>query len=710
MTKPLPKFILASATPGFWRVVQLGVFCALVGLLGAAVGPVADLEIGPGLTLLFQLRGPRTPPPSVILISLDRQSAEALQIDPRRLHRWPRGLHGQLLDRLSAAQADVVVFDVHFHEPRDSRQDQELAAAMSRAQNVVLLEYVQQTGADSFLIHERLPPLPLFADAALGSGTFTLPKGESVRQFWLFKKGAGDAPSLPVVALHAQLQRHLAANGIPQPLAINEWIGKLRNQQSHLPLIPTGERENNSTEHLDTLLAAVASLYRGPDSRYLDFYGPPTTIPVMSYLQALEDPGDLRGKVVFVGYLEQPFETSQVDSFITPFPSQDGVEASGAEIAATAFANLLEQRFPTPPPAWVYILLLIIWGLLGATLYFLPATYAVPGAALLASLYLGLATTLFSAYALWLPIVVPLMIQLPLALLGALLLRYLERQRLHAHLGLFTTPELSQRAATGEEILRESRWIFGVCLSSDATHFTSRAETLDAPRLHALLNSYYGRLFPQVEAHGGRVSDVIGDEMLAIWDRPVDNQVLRRQALTAALAMAEQLGGPDAAIAEGHFPTKFGLHCGQIVVGSVGAKSHFEYRAVGDVVNTATRIQSLNKQLGTTILASAAMLMDLQAFSVRSLGYFRLVGRREALEIFEIRHPENAWPEPLVQGFNDALRAFQSGDLDGAGALFGNLVQEFRDGPSAFYRNYCCAKSHLPSSSDWDGTVALSQK
>jgi len=692
----------------------LGLFCGILGMVCASIAPINAWEVDLGLPWLFRLRGHRPPPSEVVLISLDRRSAGSLGLDPHRLYRWPRQLHARLLNRLTEANAGVVVFDIHFHEPRGAEEDAALAGALSRAANVVLFEYLRKTGDEHFMLEERLGPLPRFAESALGTAPFTLPKGQHVHQFWLFKEGAGDAPSLPVVALHGLLQRALRATGTESPFPTNLKAHQLATllRADDWPGIQEPSPIGLS-DHDQTLFDAVAALHRGPGSRYLDFYGPPTSFRIIPYRQALTDPGDLDGRAVFVGYLEQPFETSQIDSFQTPFPGRDGVAASGMEIAATAFANLLEQRFPTQLPAGLSLVLLLLWGSVTILLYRLPAPRALPGALLLGVLYLGLATLLFRGWALWLPVATPLLIQLPVALLGALLLRYVERQRLQQHLGFFTSPELSQRAASGTGVLAESRMLFGVCLSSDASRFTSRAETLTATQLRDLLNRYYGLLFPLVERHGGRVSDVIGDEMLAVWDQALPAPRLREQALLAALAMEEHLHGPACRDPAAAFPTKIGLHCGSMVVGSVGAGGHFEYRAVGDVVNTATRIQSLNKQLGTRVLVSRAMVAELADFQVRELGMFRLVGRGQALEILELRgHRESIREQsrqPLPEDFAAALQAFRAGRVAQARERFAALADHHRDGASRFYRDYC---DELPDTlpSDWSGIVELRRK
>ena len=83
-------------------------------------------------------------------------------------------------------------------------------------------------------------------------------------------------------------------------------------------------------------------------------------------------------------------------------------------------------------------------------------------------------------------------------------------------------------------------------------------------------------------------------------------------------------------------PTRIGLHSGQMVLGHVGAMDHYEYRAVGDIVNTAARIERLNKLFRTRMLASDDLLFGLDDFLTRRLGTFLLAGKSKPLVIHEL--------------------------------------------------------------------------
>jgi adenylate cyclase len=131
-------------------------------------------------------------------------------------------------------------------------------------------------------------------------------------------------------------------------------------------------------------------------------------------------------------------------------------------------------------------------------------------------------------------------------------------------------------------------------------------------------------------------------------------------------------------------PTRVGLHLGELVLGPVGAGEHFEYRAIGDVVNTASRIEALNKQLGTQVLASAEVVAELPGVDCRPVGRFVLAGKAQALDLYELTRARARLEARSV--FEEALAACAEGDVGKAlGAFQAVLAADPGDGVAAFY-------------------------
>ena len=148
------------------------------------------------------------------------------------------------------------------------------------------------------------------------------------------------------------------------------------------------------------------------------------------------------------------------------------------------------------------------------------------------------------------------------------------------------------------------------------------------------------------------------------------------------------------------------------MLGSIGAVDHYEYRAVGDIVNSASRIQELNKTLGTRVLLSAQVLDGLDGYLTREVGTFLLRGKSRPLVIHElIGGCEADDLASVMQGhelFAEALLAFRQANWETAIALFTRLV-EIRndDGISRFYLDLARRYQQSPPAGDWHGIIRL---
>lgn len=730
----------------------------LAGALGSLTLAGLGIEERVGLDGLFHLRGPRPAPPGVVVVSIDKASADRFGL-PNEPRRWPRQLYARVVDNLSRAGAAVVGFDVHFEAPRDPAQDRLLVQAVRRAGNVVLFEHLKKeiqtitdaTGrnAGEVLIERRVPPFPELAHAAAATAAFPLPKVPvKVSQFWLYKNGGGDTATLPVVmwqlralSVYPELLRLLraarptAVAALPSDASAILRDGRLRAVMEQLrsllrqatvsaavqvqlaadPTLPVAKRK---------MLNSLVQVYQDADSRYLNFYGPPhsiTTLPYYKVWQADGSPGapvlDLRGKMVLVGFSENQ-QPEQQDGFYTVYSQANGLDISGVEIAATALANMLEDNPVRPLGPIAQFVLLLGWGLLVGMI----AMYrrVGPGSALLGILvlvYLLMASELFSHQVLWLPLVMPLAMQVPVALFVGLWWHYHDvgrernriRQAFHHYLPERAVTALARdlSAAPGGELMH------GVCLATDAAQYSTLAEHMPPQELALLMNRYYELLFQPVRAHEGFISDIVGDAMLAVWAQVKPDITQRVQACRAALDMARAAEGFSQSIPSVEFETRFGLHAGPIMLGNIGTVDHFEYRAVGDIVNTSARLQALNKVLGTHVLASHETTEDLDEFVVRPMGVFRVPGKTKPTAVMELcGYAREATDDQraLLRDFASALTAFTRADFIAARDAFEQLLQRHpQDGPARYYLGLCERYLAKPPEPGWDGVVTVAE-
>ncbi|GJL56440.1 MAG: hypothetical protein NPIRA02_35720 [Nitrospirales bacterium] len=707
------SFMTVTAKP-----LSIGIVTALVGVLISITPFGWKIETDIGLAWLFQLRGTRPPPPEVVVVTTDRKSALDLNL-PQEPWKWPRSVHGKLIQRLSEKGARVIVFDIFFQDPTDPNEDQALAQAMQEAGNVVLIEKLTTVDSsetpEDMNIHIRIQPTSQLASSAAALAPNPLPAVPfRVNQFWLFEPSQEHVPTLPFMAFNLygltiddefgnllDQTNPLAAQHIRHWQSENPSFHTTRQTIQHLHklfhenppfadhlLATLAQQQSEYTIPQKTILTSLISSYHRSTSQYLDFYGPPRTITTIPYSCALdmcglhksqattsEPPIDFRDKAVFVGFSEQ-VESEQRDRFHTVFTSPSGLYLSGVEISATAFANLFENRHITPLPLWIHLLLVALWGaIVSGILQFIPSTlyrtgtrYAIVFTATgigAGFAYVTTAYLLFTHEALWLPLVIPLLGQLPLAMFGTIFLRYREtyRERHNMQKALehyVPGPVANQLAKNIEEIKYSGQLLDGLCLATDAEHYTTLAETLDLQELRAFMNRYYEVVFEPVRRRDGIVSDVIGDAVLAIWTASTLDNAIRTQVCMSALEIANAVEQFNNQYKDMPLPTRIGLHGGRMWLGHVGAHDHYEYRAIGDIVNTATRIEGLNKQLGTRILASELIIKDLTTVVTRELGHFLFVGKRQPIVIHELMgrmHDCNRAHVRAIETFATALQA-----------------------------------------------------
>jgi adenylate cyclase len=737
---------------------------SLIGLGVAGLGIVlalspwgALLEERIGLAALFAVRGPIEPPAEVAVVSLDRASAERLGL-PEQVRDWPRSTYARLIERLVEADVSVIVFDLILSAPQDPAEDRALAKAIADARRVVLFEYLDAVRrplaaagqqAAQWLTTERVvAPLPALAEGAMALAPFPLPKVPSrISQFWTFQNVAGERPTLPVVALQrhaapvhqkwlALLREHLgdrlgALPDDPADIGADAWRRLVVAVREAFRTDPTladrlAARVRATVPDVadQRLLNALIGVFGGEDSRYLNFYGPAGRVPTVA-LHSLLRPeaaapaqpiADLSGRAVFVGQSELISHVG--DDFVTVFSRSDGVDLSGVEIAATAFANMLDGRTLEPAGFGARLALLGAFGVaVGLIAGWLPGAVAVTLClALAAACYAG-AQIAFTRADLWLPVAIPLLVQLPLGLLAGLLVQYRDAQRARTRMSRGIRYYLPDEIATGlAEAPRDPatlhQRVHATCMVSDAEGFTSLAESMSPEALKPFLDSYLEIVIGAVEQAGGAVTDIVGDGTTCVWRSATPERSTRVEACMAALAIGRAVAAFNRRHGPPGLPTRIGLHTGWVVLGNVGGAGHFAFSVLGDTVNTASRIEQLNKQLGTYVLASAAVVAELDEVLVRPLGRFQMIGKKEVLRLAELRGVADAPHDArLLANFAQALAWFEEQRWQDAARQFESVLADHpADGPARFYLDRCRLYLSLPTIPAEPAVIRLERK
>ena len=173
---------------------------------------------------------------------------------------------------------------------------------------------------------------------------------------------------------------------------------------------------------------------------------------------------------------------------------------------------------------------------------------------------------------------------------------------------------------------------------TDLEGFTHLMEDLDPSQAVALLNGYLEGMIAIAFAHQGTLDRIVGDSLAIVFSAPLAQPDHPRRALQCALEMqrfAQQYAGEVHARGIAFGQTRMGVHTGEVIVGNFGGATMFDYRALGDAVNTASRLEGANRHLGTRICMSAAVLSACPGASARPIGRLVLKGKLHPLMVFE---------------------------------------------------------------------------
>ena len=378
------------------------------------------------------------------------------------------------------------------------------------------------------------------------------------------------------------------------------------------------------------------------------------------------------------------------------------------EIHATIAANLIDGRQIDLLPGWLETALLLLMPVVAL----LAFTYLRPVGGAVALVVLAVLPWL-GAYAafqrgLWIPVVIPSAIQLPLAYMVSLIWYYLttvrERERVKRAFSFYLSPDAVKQVSENPEALElGGEEIVATAMFTDIAGFTSVAEPLSAHETAAMLNQYFSEATGHVFDSGGTLVKYIGDAVFAIWNAPMRLPDHAARACRAAEALARM------APASG-LRTRIGVHTGPMLVGNLGSSQRFDYTAIGDAVNLASRIEGLNKMLGTRAIVSGETLAAAGAgIPTRKLGRVRVVGRTEPVALYEL--VAAAEVEAIKEPFEAALADFERGEIERAASGFrGVLAVRPDDGPSAFYVKECERVRAEASLVPWTGVITAEHK
>jgi class 3 adenylate cyclase/CHASE2 domain-containing sensor protein len=286
-------------------------------------------------------------------------------------------------------------------------------------------------------------------------------------------------------------------------------------------------------------------------------------------------------------------------------------------------------------------------------------------------------------------------------------------------LNLYLDPALAGRIIADPTILsrrgeRRSCTVF----FSDFMGFTAASETMSTEDMVDLVNLYYDTMTRAIERFGGFVDKFVGDAIMAVWGAPSSQPEHAASACLSALAQQAALTDLNRERRAQELPTLkalMGINTGSVIAGNVGSQKHMAYTVMGDSVNLASRLVSVNKLFKTLVIASEATVREAgEAVVFRPLDRVRVVGRKKSINIYEVMARKGELREggaEMIGFFERALRHYWARDFPGALARFERAHRVLPDDlPSQIFIDRCRAYIRHEPDENWDGVTVLGLK
>ncbi len=628
-------------------------------------------------------------PQFVTIAAIDEQSLA-------RVGRWPwhRSVHSELVKRLDEAGAKVIAFDIFFSERESPKADAQLARSLGATKRAVLstvflldqreVRYLGEAGVQAAL--KAISPQAI----AEAGGRETKYKAFGV---------LANIPEIQASAAYAGHINVLAdSDGIYRRVPLVMLHGDRYFPSFDVQVARAFQADKEFGLKLDNW--GVVSITIAGNEFPVDMQGQllvryrgraGETFPRVSVADILDrkaDPALLRDRVVLIGGTA----TSLGDIRATPLDRAP----PGIELRANVIENLLDGKVIARPDymALVDATTMLAIGLL---LVWLLPRFGVFGGGVLAAVllagYVAFATYIFNSAGLWLNVVYPSLLIVLLfacATLVSYFFAFSEKRYLKLAFQHYVPPAVVEDLVADAGKLRlggEKREL--TVLFSDIRGFTAMSEKMQPEELVKLMNEYFTAMTERVFAHRGSLDKYIGDAIMAVYGAPVAETEHPGQACRSALDMQRVLDELQVKWKPAGLPTigiGVGINTGSMIVGNMGSATRFNYTVVGDAVNLASRIESLNKTYGTSILISEYTYERVKGelATLREVDSVRVRGREQPVRLYELFR-EGRFAADWLQEYREAYEAMRRGDYVRSAAMFAKLHARNADGVCAFH-------------------------
>ncbi len=646
-----------------------------------------------------------TPPRDFVFLGIDQSTLQlppftaeelagnrALQLMTERPFPWSREVWALLLDKLFAAGARLVMFDLMLNPPNEG--DPAFHAALDRYRDKVVAGAnfdFRENNVQMITPNNVLIPPPQLEDDRVGYVNFWPDPIDGVTR----------------AATYTVTDRQLA--GLPPAQG-----GEVYESLSARALEKTGHANDVPRDFQNHMIRFTA-----PDS-----FAPRPLYEVFDPKLWHANYGDgafFKDKIVMVGGSAQVLHDF-VDTPMSP-------NTPGPTLHFQAMAAALEHEFLRPTPRKIGLTLVCAAGLVAWLLVGFVRKPLICVGALLAitATYLGTARLLYDNTGLLLltiPVLSALVLSGSFSLGFEYFLERLEKLRTRRTLERYVSKNLVKEILENPDSYYSS--LRGVrvpvtILFSDLIGFTTLAEKADPEALVTQLNEYLSRMTSVIFSNGGTLDKFIGDAIMAVWGnvRSLGTAQDAKSCARAALGMRRELNQLNKNWREqGRMGLGMGIgvNHGEVIVGNIGSQDRMDPTVIGDAVNLASRLEALTRVYGMDILvgASVAELVRDEVY-LRSVARVQVKGKTKPVDVFTFvaARGEETDTEFLkwLETYEEALEKFRGRDFTDAKILFSRFLEFYPDDLLAkMYLQRALEYEQAPPDEAWDAVEVFQKK
>ncbi|OGO84460.1 MAG: hypothetical protein A2Y22_05485 [Clostridiales bacterium GWD2_32_59] len=545
----------------------------------------------------------------IVIVGIDEESLQ-------EYGRWPwnRDKITKLVNTIQKGNPAVIGLDILFSEKSDEATDNELVNEIKKYDNVILAEmgkFNNYTNSENFTAIKMVEPFDKLNQVAKsGHINVFIDKDGKVRKTPLYYLYNNDV----VYSFTYEIYKKYCEKNNIEPLELDK-IPLDKWNRMYIKFNEGYETSNNGEEN---------------EIKY-------EKVSFNKIISGEIPPDYFENRIVLVG----PYATGIDDYYYTPLIQDEPV--FGIQINANIIQNLLEGKFKTEANDYVNILIIVIMVIITSLLFrkirpiisIIVMASLLSGYIFLCSLFSSLDYNVYISY----PI-----IWIILHYILALLMRYVEKMKeikdITSMFGKYVSPKIvKELISKGEQTLKLGGTKKYVTLFFvDIRGFTSMSEKLEPEIVVSVLNEYFETCVNSIFKYDGTLDKFVGDEIMAVFNSPIDLPNHELAAVKAAIDMRDSgIELHDRIKEEYGVDVRFGIgiNSGEAIIGNIGTSFKMDYTCIGDAVNTAARLQGVATQ-GQIIISKIVYDKVKDYVEVTDLGEIKVKGKEEAIKIYQV--------------------------------------------------------------------------